>query len=173
MALNVSGAAVAEPSGVAGGEHPLESSALIAATQSFFDRVETVEVKRTETPVIGWSLKAVRANVAVPDDVAVLTRMGPVRNLTGYQVTWYPMDRLTGTIDFMGTWDGNRNLVCGYLSWDLTDADNPVLESVSANFVSLDTLAQADAVEVHRLLFGANCAFGAIDSNYAFFDVAG
>ena len=99
--------------------------------------------------------------------------MGPVRHLTGYQITWYPVDRLLGTVDFMGTWDGNRNLVCGHLTWDMTDVDTPVLTSVSANFLTLDDLQDAPEVRVHQSLMEANCAFGEIDGNYAFFDVAG
>ena len=99
--------------------------------------------------------------------------MGPVDHLTVYRITWYPMDRLYGTVDFMGTWDGNRNLVCGYLTWDLTDPDAPELETVSANFVDLAEMAGAGQVHVHQSLLEANCAYGAIEANYLVFEPAG
>jgi len=98
---------------------------------------------------------------------------GPVRHLTGYRISWYPVDRLLGSVDFMGTWDGNRNLVCGYLTWDLSDPDAPVLENMEATFVKLETLLSEKPSDVHRILLEANCAYGAIDANYGFFDWAG
>ena len=99
--------------------------------------------------------------------------MGPVQHLTGYRISWYPVDRLLGTVDFMGTWRGNRNLVCGYLTWDLSDPKKPELQEVTANFVDLDALTSESDVQIHRTLMEANCAFGAIDPNYAYFDVTG
>ena len=102
-----------------------------------------------------------------------MTLHGPLRHLTGYRINWYPTERFLGSVDYMGTWDGNRNLVCGYLIWDLGDPANPVLESVTANYVELGTLLGATAAEVHETLLEANCAYGAIDENFAFFDVDG
>jgi hypothetical protein len=168
--------AVAEPVGVSVSEFPAENAALIAATQAYFDEVEGAEAPRAgkRPAIIGLPLTATKASVTLPDgETAVLKRMGPVRNLTGYNITWYPVDRLLGTVDFMGTWDGNRNLVCGYLTWNLDDPSDPELVAVEANYVSLDDLKDQPAVEIHRMLLTANCAFGAIDENYAFFDVAG
>ena len=157
----------------AGSEFPRESAALVSATQAYFDAVEGPEVHRgTKRPtIIGLPLAATKASVAA--ESGPLKRMGPVRNLTGYNVTWYPVDRLLGTVDFMGTWDGNRNLVCGYLTWDLDDPANPELVSVDANYLSLDDLSGQPAEDIHQALLDANCAFGALDENYAFFDVAG
>lgn len=158
----------ADPTGFGMAEFPTEHAALVEATESFFDAVELETPKREQAPVLGWAINATRS-YAVEDDVAVLTKMGPVKHLTGYQVTWYPTERLLGTVDFMGTWGGNRNLVCGYVTWDLTVPYEPRLHSISANFISPDALNQSDAREVHRALIGSNCAYGAIEANYAFF----
>lgn len=154
-------------------EFAIEKAALQSATDAFFAQVEATRIGPVKKPVLGWSAPAVRKIVQSDDNVSILTQKGTVRNLTGYQVSWYPVDRLLGTIDFMGTWDGNRNLVCGYLTWDLSDPETPKLESVTAQFLDLRDLAAADPAQVHQMLFGANCAFGSIDSNYAFFDVSG
>jgi len=158
----------ADPNGLGLSEFPTEHAALVEATQSFFDAVETEAVVQEKAPVLGWAINATRS-YAVEDDVAVLTKMGPVKHLTGYQVTWYPIEKLLGTVDFMGTWDGNRNLVCGYITWDLSAPDEPKLHSISANFIHPDALNQADPREVHRALIGSNCAHGAVEANYAFF----
>ena len=164
----------AEPNGHGNAEFQAEYDALVDATEGFFDAAETEQNERAKAPVLGWAINATRT-YAVEDDVAVLTKMGPVKHLTGYQVTWYPTEKLLGTVDFMGTWGGNRNLVCGYITWDLSDLDTPKLHSISANFITPDALDLGDERDVHRALIGSNCAYGAIDENYAFFsmDVSG
>lgn len=179
FAAFAAGPVSAEPVGVSYSEFPVENAALIAATQAFFDEVEAgldVPNSRSRPPVIGLALRATRASATVPapqGEGGVLTRMGPVRHLTGYNITWYPMDKLLGSVDYMGTWNGNRNLVCGYLTWDLSQPEAPRLVAVEANYVDLDDLKTRTPVEIHRTLLTANCAFGAVDENYAFFDVAG
>ena len=164
----------AEPNGLGSAEFQVEYDALVDATQVFFDTVEEERNDRAKAPVLGWAINATRS-YAVEDDLAVLTKMGPVKHLTGYQVTWYPTEKLLGTVDFMGTWDGNRNLVCGYVTWDLSDPEAPQLHSISANFITPEALDQEDERDVHRVLIGSNCAHGAIEANYAFFsmDVSG
>jgi len=158
----------AETNGLGMAEFPIEHAALIEATQDFFDAVEAENPKREKTPVLGWTINATRS-YAGEDDVSTLTKMGPVKHLTGYQITWYPTEKLLGTVDFMGTWDGSRNLVCGYVTWDFSLPDAPKLHSISANFISPDALNHADAREVHRALIASNCAHGAVEANYAFF----
>lgn len=155
-------------------EFPRENAALVAATQAYFDEIEGLDTPRSgkRPAIIGLPLAATKASVALSEG-GPLKRMGPVRNLTGYNVTWYPVDQLLGTVDFMGTWDGNRNLVCGYLTWNLDDPASPALVSVDATYLSLDELTGKSASDIHEALLDANCAFGALDENYAFFDVAG
>ena len=163
----------ADPRGVALSEFPVENRALIEATMAFFDEVEERETPRTRVPVIGLPVRGATKAKAETGEAAVLTRMGPVDHLTGYRITWYPVDRLLGTVDFMGTWNGNRNLVCGYLTWDLSDPEAPRLDAVRASFLDLGELERADAVDIHGSLMEANCAFGAIDENFRVFDVTG
>ncbi len=153
-------------------EFPKETEALVAATAAFFDEVEKTAPGATVAPAIRIPELARRIKGIRPDaGPRVLTRNGPVRHLTGYRINWYPVDRFLGSVDFMGTWHGNRNLVCGYLVWDLSEPEAPVLNSVVANFVDLDDFKGKSRAEIHESLLEANCAFGAIDDNYAFFDV--
>lgn len=165
-------AAAGEPSGVqAQAEFPDQTVAIVEATSSLFDAVEgTDTVQRRRIPVFLTPQVATRASFAGDPKAGALVERGPVKHLTGYRITWYPVDRFLGTVDFMGTWDGNRNLVCGYVTWDLSDTDNPVLEDVSASYLSLDDLSGADPSQAHQMLLDANCAYGDIDANYAFFD---
>ncbi len=166
--------AAADPARAELGEFPTESRALVEATAAFFDRVEARAKPQKRVPVIGIPLSVTKSSIASrAQDTETLTRMGPVDHLTGYRITWYPMDNLYGTVDFMGTWNGNRNLVCGYLTWDLSDPEAPVLQTVTANFVDLAALGGASRTDIHQSLLEANCAYGAIDANYRLFEPTG
>ena len=154
-------------------EFEAESAALIAATIDFFDRVEARQKPRTRLPVIGIPLSATKIKAEVVEDGMALMANGPVDHLTGYRITWYPTERLLGSVDFMGTWNGNRNLVCGYLTWDLSDPASPRLHAVDARFVDLAELGGQSPEDIHGRLLEANCAYGAIDENFHLFDVAG
>ena len=153
-------------------EFPQETVALVNATVAYFESVEAEAGPKKRPPVIGLP-QALKPSKVKATDTGILTRKGPVQHLTGYRITWYPTERLLGTVDFMGTWDGNRNLVCGYLTWDLTDPDSPVLSDVTASFVETATLADASPDDVLGQLLDANCAFETIDENQHFFDVSG
>ena len=158
----------------AGLEFPVETEALVNATAALFDSLQGVEkAPAKRTPVIRMPRLAKQASVVSDAASHPLTERGPLKHLTGYRIDWYPTDRFLGAVDFMGTWDGNRNLVCGYLVWDLSDAKAPKLDQVVANYLDMDELKGATAAEVHETLLEANCAFGAIDANFAFFDPIG
>ncbi len=155
-------------------EFPIETEALVAATAALFDEVQTGEAfKREDRPVIRLPEMAQKVRIEAPSASDTLTLHGPLRHLTGYRINWYPTDRFLGAVDFMGTWDGNRNLVCGYLIWDLSDPGTPVLDTVHASYIELGDLLGAAPGEVHETLLEANCAYGAIDANFAYFDVSG
>lgn len=155
-------------------EFPKETAALVEATTAYFDAIEATPQKRDRVPVIRMPELAqkIKTNVSLSENDA-LTQNGPVNHLTGYRISWYPVDRFLGTVDFMGTWDGNRNLLCGYLTWDLTHPEYPVLDDVTAHFLDLDELSAMEPALAHETLLEANCAFGAIDQNYAFVGPAG
>lgn len=151
-------------------EFPDETQVLLAATAMLFDEVEEQSAPARKKPVISLP------NLVTPvsnDPREALELHGKLRHLTGYRINWYPTDRLLGSVDFMGTWDGNRNLVCGYVTWDLSDAGDPVLEQVNANYVDLSELTNQSNESIHATLLEANCAFGAIDPNFTLFDVTG
>lgn len=152
-------------------EFPAETAAIVAATSQLFDAVQAEAAPPATRPVVTAPLVATPATFRLgqgsPD---VLTSKGAVDHLTGYRISWYPVDRFLGTVDFMGTWDGNRNLVCGYVTWDLSDPDAPVLEDISASFIEVAEIAREPAEDIHAALLDANCAYGAIEANYAFFE---
>jgi hypothetical protein len=156
-------------------EFPEETAALVAATIALFDSIEIESDAKPRLPEIRIDDLAIPATLpanaaltqAFPDD------KGPVQHLTGYRINWYPVDRFLGAVDFMGTYDNNRNLVCGYIMWDVSDPDAPKLDRVIANYVDLDRLDATTPAEAHRALLDANCAFGEIEPNFTVFDAAG
>ena len=153
-----------------GGAFPDETQALLTATSTLFDEVEAGATSRQKKPVISIP-RLIKPVSSDPRDA--FESHGRLRHLTGYRVSWYPTDRLLGSVDFMGTWDGNRNLVCGYVTWDLSEPGAPVLEQVSANYLDVSSLSGMSDARIHSALLEANCAFGAIDPNYTLFDPAG
>ncbi|MEM9427814.1 MAG: hypothetical protein AAGA06_14050 [Pseudomonadota bacterium] len=151
-----------------------EQKALVQATAALFDRIETRSAPKNSASGFGRMQRKTGAKAGTDSDgTESLTRMGPVAHLTGYRITWYPMERLHGTVDFMGTWNGNRNLVCGYVTWDLTNPDAPELEALDASFIDLTEVSGASNSNLHRDLIAANCAYGAIEANYRVFDPTG
>ncbi len=153
-------------------EFPAETAAIVAATTALFDAVEGNAQRAPEIrPIIGGI--ATPASLALETSkTAALNLRGPVRHLTGYRISWYPVDRFLGAVDFMGTWDGNRNLVCGYVTWDLSDPDTPVLDRIVANYIDVSALSDATPADAHQQLLTANCAYGEIDPNFTVFEPA-
>lgn len=152
-------------------DFPTETAAIVEATSQLFDAVEAGAQPQKKRSVVSGPLIATPASFRMGEAKAdVLTSNGAVDHLTGYKISWYPVDRFLGTVDFMGTWAGNRNLVCGYVTWDLSDPDAPVLEDVTATFVNITDLSRQDDDAIHAELMDANCAYGAIEANYAFFE---
>ena len=150
-------------------EFPDATHVILTATAQLFDEVEAGANSGSNDVVISMP----RLIKPISNDPReVLGTHGKLRHLTGYRISWYPTERFLGSVDFMGTWDGNRNLVCGYITWDLSDQENPVLEQVNAQYVDLSALSGMSDERVHRTLLEANCAFGAIDPNYTLFDPA-
>ena len=149
-------------------EFPVETEALVAATASLFETVES----RASSGRFPSTPPATQATpVSISKDVETLdafrTENGPVRHLTGYRITWYPVDRLIGAVDFMGTWDNARNLVCGYVTWDLSNPEKPIMQSLVTTYVDVSEIVDADRFSRETALLEANCAFGDIDMNYA------
>lgn len=152
-------------------EFPAETAAIVEATADLFDAIEAEAKPKRTRPVISGLTLATPASLTVEDSKAeVLTARGAVDHLTGYRINWYPVERFLGTVDFMGTWNGNRNLVCGYVTWDLSDPKRPLLENVTATFVEVAELSRDSDEAIHAALLDANCAYGAIEANYAFFE---
>lgn len=152
-------------------EFPRETEALVAATVSLFEAAEAAHAPAGE-PAFGFGPRATPAGLSPSDETlsAFPDAYGPVRHLTGYRITWYPVDRLLGAVDFMGTWDRTRNLVCGYVTWDLTNPDDPALQGVMTNYIDISLLSDASPAEVEAVLTEANCAFSDIEANYAVFE---
>ena len=160
------------PAAVTGAaEFPAETAAIVQATAQLFDAVEAEAARRGSRPVIGRLVLATPASVGGNGaKTDVLVSRGPVDHLTGYRISWYPVDRFLGSVDFMGTWERNRNLVCGFVTWDMSNPKSPVLDSVEATFIDISDLSGEAPEDIHAALLDANCAYGAIDANFAFFE---
>lgn len=149
-----------------------ETDVLVAATTALFESVEA-------TPASG-GIELRLDGVAIPASAtpgpdiseAFPAEFGPVAHLTAYRINWYPVDRLLGAVDFMGTYDRNRGLVCGYVTWDLSNPDDPQIDQLVANYVDLKLLAQRHPGATHAALLDANCAYGEIEPNFTVFDPA-
>ncbi|MGI9394390.1 MAG: hypothetical protein ACR2OY_07070, partial [Boseongicola sp.] len=129
FAVSATAVSATSPLPSPGEEFPVETAVLVAATVALFEAIEAENDAEPRIPEIRVEGLAVPASLSVD---AALTRafpanMGPVQHLTGYRINWYPVDRFLGAVDFMGTYDGNRNLVCGYVMWDVSDPDAPKL----------------------------------------------
>ncbi|MBT8459942.1 MAG: hypothetical protein KJN60_09760 [Boseongicola sp.] len=145
---------------------------MVAATTALFESVEAAPGSNgIELRVDGVAIPA-RVTPGADVSAAFPTKYGPVAHLTGYRVNWYPVDRLLGAVDFMGTYDRNRGLVCGYVTWDLSDSDEPVIDQLVANYVDLDLLSKRHPGATHAALLDANCAYGEIEPNFTVFDPA-
>jgi|GEM_PF-1934407 len=154
-------------------EFPVQTEALVAATTELFETVESApSTNGTQIRIDGIAIPA-SATVGPSITHAFPSENGPVAHLTGYRINWYPVDRLLGAVDFMGTYDRNRGLVCGYVTWDLTDPEAPQINQLVANYVDLKLLAQGDSGAAHAVLLDANCAYGEIEPNFTVFDPAG
>jgi len=153
-------------------EFPVETAAIVEATAAFFDLIESSVSPSPveETPVISMPRLATPASIGLTDsNFDFQPDNGPVAHLTGYRINWYPVDRMVGAVDFMGTWENNRNLVCGLLLWDLTDPTMPELDSIVVNYVDLGDLSSGTPGEAHAALLDANCAYGEVDANFTVF----
>lgn len=150
-----------------------ETDALVAATTALFESVEEAAAASDgiELRLDGIAIPA-RATPGPDIGEAFPAEYGPVAHLTGYRINWYPVDRLLGAVDFMGTYDRNRGLVCGYVTWDLTDPADPRIDQLVANYVDLKLLAKRHPRETHAALLDANCAYGEIEPNFTVFDPA-
>ena len=159
----------ADQSGV---EFADETQALVAATSALFDAIESAP--SGDFPQIRIEGLAVPASASLDEGVmqAFPSVNGPVQHLTGYRVNWYPVDRLLGAVDFMGTYNRNRGLVCGYVTWDLSDPKTPQIDRLVANYVDLNLLAKRHPGATHAALLDANCAYGEIEPNFTVFDPA-
>ncbi len=167
------GACAAQDDVEVSGEFPEQTQALVTATSALFETVESAPAPNgTRIRIKGLAIPASQT----PGDAilqAFPSEHGPVRHLTGYRVNWYPVDRLLGAVDFMGTYDRNRGLVCGYVTWDLSDPDAPQIDQLVANYVDLELLTRGHPDAAHAALLDANCAYGEIEPNFTVFDPAG
>ena len=153
-------------------ESPTETAAITAATAAFSEQLESAS--DTGVPQIrieGGQARQI-AFTATEDAPLPLTEdHGGLRQLTGYRINWYPVDRFLGAVDFMGVYGEDQDLVCGYLLWDVSDPDLPVLDKVVADYMIATDVAAMPEDEAHQRLLEANCAHGALAPNYAFLDV--
>jgi len=145
-----------------------ETLSLVRATEELFESLEAESAR--SAPTERFQLRPVLRD-AEPTGLpaagrhALSAENGPVTNLIAYEITWYPTDRLSGTVDFVGTWKNGRNLVCGYVTWDMSDPARPTLATMTTSYLDTGTLLRLPADAAHAELLRANCAFGEIEPN--------
>jgi len=145
-----------------------ETLSLVRATEKLFD---SLEAESAQTAPNGrFQLRPVLRDaepVALPaaGRHALSAENGPVADLTAYKVTWYPTDRLSGTVDFVGTWKNGRNIICGYVTWDMSDPVNPSLAAMTTSYLDTKALVRMADDTAHAELLRANCAYGEIEPN--------
>ena len=153
-------------------EFPAETAAIVAATSAYFSQLQDVPAARPAVPEIRIEGGTAHQIAFVADAGDGLNEShGPLAQLTGYRINWYPVDRFLGAVDFMGVYGENDDLVCRYLVWDLSDPDMPVLDAVVADYIISADVAAMPSEEAQARLLNANCAHGALAANYAFLDV--
>ncbi|MEM9707581.1 MAG: hypothetical protein AAF871_02225 [Pseudomonadota bacterium] len=140
-----------------------ETVNIVRATEALFERLES-ESARFEPRF--EKAAAMSVSIASGEYRALDADQGPVRNLTGYRITWYPEGQLVGSVDFVGTWQGGTNLICGYVTWDMSYPDFPRLKAVEAKYLESKNLARLNRDDRHQALLNANCAYGEIGGNF-------
>ena len=150
------------PTAAAAAQYAAETAQVVDATVELFDRMEA-ESGTEERPAIRLKIvpQPMSLDAASP---ALRPEYGPIRDLTGYRVTWYDTDRLIGTVDFVGTWGDGRHLICGYVSWDMTGGA-PELSDMTADYLETGTLVRSGDDAAHIALIEANCAYGELEPN--------
>lgn len=148
-------------------EFPIEERALMKATDGFFRYVEDPTDTRPMTFYAdAWAMN-MPLDVWQEQRISQLVDYGPVRDLTAYKITWYPVDELMGAVDFVGRYDDGESLVCGYVLWEFGSGPTPRLRGYQANYVDISSLAGMTQTEIGEELLEANCAFTDIDANFA------
>jgi hypothetical protein len=161
----VSGAALA--AGSLASEFPVEERALVRATSAFFEAVESPdktasydffsEAYAAAVPLTEWQDKQLRQLVA----------NGPLKDLTAYRITWYPLDELMGAVDFVGSDQDSNALVCGYVLWEFSEETEPRLRWYEATHLDPVQLEKMSAEDASAKLLEANCAFTDLDANFS------
>jgi len=141
--------------------------ALIRATAAFFQSVEQrdharsldffAEAYATAVPLDQWQNERLRQ----------LVDKGPLKNLTAYRITWYPIDTLLGSVDFVGRDPRDGRLVCGFVLWEFPERAEPKLRLYEATRLDPGTLSRMPPGEAGAQLLEANCAFTSIEANFA------
>lgn len=156
-------------------EYAAERSLLLSATARLFD---TMEAESAMLPPrrrpFGWQTlrrqgTPTRSSLGLSDAgrMALGEEFGPVKDLTGYRITWYPTDRLSGTVDFVGTWASGRNLLCGYVTWDLSEPQQARLVEIDIAYLDTWELLGSHSDRAHAALLEANCAYGELAPNFS------
>jgi hypothetical protein len=166
LALVLSGAAVGATA--LASEFPREERALVEATAEFFDAVEATSAgERSSAYADPFAATAATEDGRETRISQVGPAAGPLTGLKGYRITWYPVDTLMGAVDFVGRDETGRNLVCGYVLWEMSDEAEPRLRDYTATYVDTWALAALSPEEQGKRLIEANCAFTDVESNFA------
>jgi hypothetical protein len=165
LALLLSGATVGATA--LASEFPLEERALVEATAEFFDAVEATSAKGRASSYADPFAATAATDEGRETRISQARTAAPLTGLTGYRITWYPVDTLLGAVDFVGRDETGRNLVCGYILWEFSGDAEPRLRDYDATYVDTWALAALSPEEQGKRLIEANCAFNDVESNFA------
>lgn len=165
LALLLSGATVS--AAALASEFPREERAIVEATAEFFDAVEATSAGGVASAYADPFAATAATGDRLETRISQVRGTAPLTGLTGYRITWYPVDTLLGTVDFVGRDETGRNLVCGYVLWEFSDDAEPRLRDYQATYVDTWALAALSPEEQGKRLIEANCAFTDVESNFA------
>lgn len=140
---------------------------LIRTTAEFFDAVEARDFARSVDFFAEAYATAVPLEAWRNDRLRQLVDKGPLKNLTAYRITWYPVDTLLGSVDFVGRDRDDGGLVCGYVLWEFVEGSEPKLRLYEATHLDPAVLSRMSPGEAGAQLLEANCAFTSVDANFA------
>jgi len=140
---------------------------LIRSTAEFFDAVERRDYARSVNFFAEAYATAVPLDEWQNERLRLLVDKGPLKNLTAYRITWYPVDTLLGSVDFVGRDGEDGGLVCAFVLSEFVEGSDPKLRVYEATHIDPDTIKGLSPGEAGARLLAANCAFTSLDANLA------
>lgn len=166
------GTATSAADGAQSQDYSMETSSIIAATHALLDGLEVPGGLPDAAPSLELRLKDAGADtrltpVGAPSEPELPDQLTSMANLTPYRLNWFDEDGLIGAIKFVGNWQDTRNLVCGYVAWDMSEWNAPTLVALEFEYLETPALLRLSDSEARTALRDANCAYFTVEANLA------